>query len=108
MGLSGNGALPVGVPDDNVSVRADGYDSLSRIQVEDPGGIGASDCNESRGMHYSGMHALLPEHGHPVLDTVHAVRDFREIVFTQSFLLGIERAIITADDLESISEKWPY
>lgn len=108
MGLSGNGALPVWIPDDNVGVRTDGYDSLSRIQIEDLGGVRASNCNESRGIHYSGVHALLPEHCHPVLDAVHAVRDFREIVFTQSFLLGVKRAMITADNLKIISEKRPY
>ena len=108
MALSGNGALPVGVPDDNVSVRADGYDSLSRIQVEDPGGVRASDSDESGGIHYAGVHALLPEHRHPVLDAVHAAGNFREVVLAQSFLLGVERAIITAGNLEIISEMRSY
>lgn len=108
MSLSGNGALPVGVPDDNVGVRTNGYDSFSRVQVEDLGSVRASDCDESRGIHYPGVHALLPEHCHPILNTVHAVRDFREIVFTQSLLLGVKRAIIAASNLESISEKLSY
>lgn len=105
MGLSGNGALPVGVPDDNVSVRADGYDTLPGVQVEDPGGVRAGDRDESLGIHYAGMHTFLPENRHSVFDAVHAVGDLREVVFTQSLLVGVEGAVVAADHLEIISEK---
>lgn len=103
--LSGNGALPVRIPNDNIGVRADGYDPLSGIQIEDSGGVRAGDGDETRGIHDAGMHALLPENGHPVLDAVHAVRNLRKVVLTQSLLIGAEGAIVAADKLESISEK---
>lgn len=108
MGLSGNGALPVWIPDDNVGVRAHGYDSLSRVQVEDPGGVRAGDRDETLGIHYAGVDALFPEHGQSVLDAVHAVRDLREVLLTQSLLLGVERGVVAADNLQIISEKRPY
>lgn len=106
--LGGNGALPVGVPDDNIGVRADGYDALSRVQIEDPSGVRAGDGDESRGVHYARVHALLPQHRHPILDAVHAVRYLREVVLAQRLLLGAERAIIATDHLEIISEKRLY
>lgn len=108
VGLGGNGAFPVGIPDDNVGVRADGYNTLSRIQVEDSGGVRAGDRDESRGVHYASVHTFLPEHRHPVLHTVHAVGNLCKIVFAHSFLLGIERTIVAAGNLKIISEKWSY
>lgn len=108
MSLGGNGAFPVGIPDDNVSVRADSYNAFSRIQVKDFGGIRAGDRNESRRVHYASMHTLLPEHRHPILHTIHTIGNLGKIVFAQSLLLGIERAIVAADNLKIISEKWSY
>lgn len=105
MGLGGNRAFPVGVPDDNVGVRADGYHALSGIQVEDLGGVRAGDRDESRGVHYAGEDALLPEDRHPVLDAVHAVGDLREVVLAHGLLFGVERAVVTADHLEIVSER---
>lgn len=106
MGLGGNGAFPVGIPDDNVGVRANGYNALSRIQIEDFGGVRAGDRNESHGVHYASVYTLFPEHCHPVLHTVHAIGNFRKIIFAQSFLLAGERAVIATDYLEIISEKF--
>lgn len=106
MGLGGNGAFPVGIPDDNVSVRADGYNTLSRIQIEDFGGVRAGDRNESHGVHYASVYTLFPEHRHPVFHTVHAVGNLRKIIFAKSFLLGTERAVIATGNLEIISEKY--
>lgn len=108
MGLGGNGAFPVGIPDDNVGIRANGYNTLSRIQVEDSGGVRAGDRNESHGVHYASVRTLLPEHCHPVLHTIHAIGNLCKIIFTHGLLLGIERAIVAADNLKIISEKWSY
>lgn len=105
MSLGGNGAFPVGIPDDNIGVWAHGYNTLSRIQIEDFGGVRAGDRNESRGIHYASMYTLFPKHCHPVLHTVHAIGNLRKIIFAQSFLLGAERAIVATDNLEIISEK---
>lgn len=105
MGLGGNGAFPVGIPDDNVGVRADGNNTLSRIQVEDFGSVRAGDSNESHGVHYASVYTLLPEHGHPVLHAVHAIGNLGKIIFAQSLLLGTERAIVATDNLKIISEK---
>lgn len=108
MGLGGNGAFPVGIPDDNVGIRADGYNTLSRIQIKNFGGVRAGDRNESHGIHYASVYTFFPEHCHPVLHTVHAIRNLRKIVFAQSLLLGTERAIVATDNLKIISEKWSY
>lgn len=105
MSLGGNGAFPVGIPDDNVSVRADGYNALSRIQVKNFCSIRAGDRNESRGVHYASVYTLLPEHRHSILHTIHTVGNLGEIIFAQSLLLGVERAIVAADNLKIISEK---
>jgi len=51
------------------------------------------------------VHTFLPEHCHPVLYTIHAIGNLRKIVFAQSLLLGIERAIVAAGNLKIISEK---
>lgn len=106
MGLGGNGTFPVGIPDDNVGVRADSYNTFSRIEVEDFGSVRAGDGNESHGIHYASVCTLLPEHCHPVFHTIHAIGNLRKIVFTQSFLFRIECAIVATDNLKIISEKW--
>lgn len=105
MGLGGNGAFPVGIPNDNVGVRADGYNTLSRIQVEDSGGVRAGDRNESHGVHYASVYTLLPDHWHSVLHTVHAIGNLCKIIFAQSLLFGIKRAIVATGNLKIISEK---
>lgn len=103
VGLSRDGPLPVGVPDDDVGVGADGDDALLGVQVEDPGGVGAGDCDEARRVHEPTVDGLLPDDRHPVLDSVHAVRDFRKVVLPQGLLVRVEGAVVTARHLESVS-----
>jgi len=51
------------------------------------------------------MYTLLPDYRHSILDTVHAIGDFREVILAQSFLLSVERTIVAASNLKIVSEE---
>lgn len=103
MRLSGNRTLPVGVPDNDICVWADRYHSLSRIQIEDLSGIGAGHCHEPRRIHYSRVYTFLPNDWHPVFHAVYTIGNLRKVIFAQSFLFGVEGAIVATGNLKAIS-----
>lgn len=53
MCLGSDGADGVCVPDDKVGIRAHGNPTLTRVQVQDLGCIGAGDCHEHVLIHLS-------------------------------------------------------
>jgi hypothetical protein len=102
MCLGGDGALGARIPDDDVGVGADGDDALSRIEVEDLGGVGARDGDETRRVHYPIVDTLVPHNGHAVLDAVHAVRDLGEVILAQCLLLAVERTVVASRHLQCV------
>lgn len=102
MSLGRNRALPARIPHDDVGIGANGYDTLPRVEVEDLGGIGTGYGDETRRIHDTGVHALLPDDGHAVLDAVHAVRDLGEVVLADGLLVGVEGAVVAARHLQAV------
>lgn len=103
MSLGRDGPLSVGIPYDDVSVRADGYDALLRVDIEYLGSVGAGHGDESGWIHEPGVHALFPDDRHAILDTVDAVGNLRKVVLAQGLLVRVEGAVVASRDLESIT-----
>lgn len=90
------------VPNDDIGIGSNGDATFSRVQIEDFGGVRTGDGHKPRRRYDSRLYTLLPNDGHAVLQTVDAVRDFREIVLTH-FLLGfVEGAVIAAYQLKDV------
>src|SRR3989338_10172869 len=89
VGLGGDDSGGAGVPDDDVGVGADGDEALARIAVEELGYVGGGDGDELRRGEDARGHALVPHHGHAVLDAVDAVGNAAEVVLPQRLLVGV-------------------
>lgn len=48
-------------------------------------------------------HSLLPDDGHPVLHTIHSIRDLGEVVFAESLLAHGKGAVVRPSYTEIIT-----
>lgn len=63
------------------------------------------DLHKSHGVDFSRVNPTIPYQAHAVLDAVHSVRNFREVVASIWLLLGVEGAVIRGGQLQLSSER---
>ena len=45
-------------------------------------------------------HTLFPDERHSILDSIDSVRNFGEVVFAESFLVGVERTVVCSSQIQ--------
>src|SRR5689334_808788 len=103
MRLRADRHLFVRIEDDDVGVGSDGDRSLAREEPEDSRGRCRGDLDKTVHADAAARDTAVVDEAHAVLDARSAVRDLREIVDAELFLiLEAERTVIGRDDLEII------
>ena len=93
--------LLLGVPDHEIGIGADEDGPLLRVAVQDLGDVGAGHGHELVRRQAPGVHAMRPEHRHPVLEPPRPVRDLGEVADPEALLLGGEGAMVGGHDREA-------
>lgn len=101
-----NGTDRLRIPDKNIRIRARSDTALARVDIEDFGRICTGDGNEPLRVDQSRLDTFIPDDGHPVLDTVDAVRNLSKVAKAEFFLVLIEGAVIAAGRLQIVPEFW--
>merc|ERR1719341_281671 len=105
VGLSGDGAMLVGVPDHNVCIGAWRYQSFLRVEIENFGRRGGGHSDKPfRGQKTCGD-TPLPDNTHSVLQSVHAVRDLGKIVEASRLLCRGEGTVVCARTVQISAPK---
>src|SRR6185437_6335569 len=103
VGGGADGVFDVGVPENDISVAAGGYGSLLWVHAEDLRGGGRGNFGEAIQGEASGVHAVVVDQLHPVLDAGATVGDFGEVVLAERLLIGeAEGAVVGGDDLKVV------
>ena len=79
VGGCGNGFRRVRIPDNTIAIRANSDSTFLRVEIEDTSGIGTGHRHELIDVQFARFHALRPDHGETIFNTVDTVGNLRRV-----------------------------
>ena len=99
------GQAQVGVPHNNVGIRAGQQGAFAGVEAEDAGRVGAGEGNELVGGQAASAHAVRPQHRQAVANAGQAVGNLGEVVSAQLFAGDGDRLAFIDDGLRAVIEE---